>query len=176
MKTTNSTKSPNPNLENLFSYKKPKENDWLKVCLKKLTKRKFKIWYTMLLHFHQEHDLFITTLSLKELWIKLGALCHIKDHTCPDPYSISIHDYAEHWKKHPYYFFDVLTLSEIAINFAKHCDDNVVILARVAETLFLKDTRASYEYIMQTLDIPENPDESIDDLVLQTEEYLIQFP
>ena len=175
MKPAITKKHQHSDLENLFSFKKPIENDWLKVCLKQLSKRKFKIWYTMLLHFHQEHDLFITTLSLRNLWIKLGARCHIKDHTCPDPYSIPIHDYTEHWKKNPYYFFDVLSLSDIAILFAKHCNNNVVTLARFAEMLFLKDTRAAYEYLMQTLNLPENPEESLDELVSQTEEHVTRY-
>ena len=175
MKTTPSQETQSSNPENLFSYKKPIENTWLKVCLKQLNKRKFKIWYTMLVHFYQEHDLFITPLSFRDLWLKIGARCHVKDQTSPNPYSGQIHNYTEHWKQNPYFFFDILSLSDLSVQFSRYCDDNVEILARIAEMLFLKDTRAAYEYVIQALNLPENSEESIDDLVLQIEEHVARY-
>ena len=168
--------SATSNLDNLFSYKKPVEKDWLKVCLKQLSKRKFKIWFTMFTYLHRKYDLFITRLTFKDLWIKLGARCHIKDHTCPDPYDGPIEDFIEYWKKHPYYFFDVLTLNSIAELFPKHCTDHVEELARIAETLYLKDTRAAFEYIIRTLNLPDVSEEDLDKLARITEEYLVKFP
>jgi hypothetical protein len=42
--------------------------------------------------------------------------------------------------------------------------------------LYLKDTRAAFEYIIRTLNLPDVSEEDLDKLARITEEYLVKFP
>lgn len=139
----------------------------LKESLSRLDTHKFKLFYSILVHYWVKMKAFISAQSFLNLWCELNKLCYEVDESFPDPYDD--HELLKSYcQAHPYYFIDILDLGLIINLFCEHLDDRLDILANIITKLDTGDLWASYEYSNRVLDLNED----IDELVARTEQWM----
>lgn len=139
----------------------------LKEYMSRLDTHKFKLFYSILVHYWAKQKTFISSRNFFNLWCELNELCHEMDESFPDSYTdcALIKSYCQ---AHPYYFIDMLDLELIIKLFCEHCDDRLDILAQVINKLDTEGLRAAYAYSNEALGMSEN----IDELVSETEKWM----
>ena len=82
----------------------------LKESLSRLDTHKFKLFYSILVHYWVKMKAFISAQSFLNLWCELNKLCYEVDESFPDPYDD--HELLKSYcQAHPYYFIDILDLA-----------------------------------------------------------------
>ena len=142
----------------------------LKEHLYQLDKQQFKLFYGILVHCWASQKVFISTQNFRNLWCELNYLCSMADEGFPDPYD----DYELlrlFCQAHPYYFIDRLSPEIIVDLFCEYLNDQVDILATIAQKLHTEGLRAAYEYSNEFLGLTDDLEESI----AQAEEHVKMF-
>ena len=148
----------------------PPEQAQLKTYLRKLNKKKLKLFFGIIVHYWAKYKYFISNQSFLNLWCEFNSLCHELDEGFPDQYD-DHKAVTSFCKAHPYYFIDILTPKMVATLFCQHFDDRLDILANIVKKLHTEDLSAAYAYANEALGLNEN----IDELVGQNEEHVKAF-
>ena len=139
----------------------------LKECMMKLDAHKFKLFYSILVHYWVKMKAFISAQGFLNLWCELNYLCSEVDESFPDLYDD--HELLKSYcQAHPYYFIDILDLGLIINLFCEYLDDRLDILANIITKLDTGDLWASYAYSNEVLGLNED----IDELVAGTEKWM----
>ena len=138
----------------------------LRSKLERMDKEKFKLFYSILVHYWVTEKVFISKKNFFNLWCELNLMCSIVDEGFPDPYDhVLIRSYCQ---ARPFYFIDILDLRLIINLFCEHLDDRLDVLIQVLEKLDTEGLWAAYTYSNQALGLNEN----IDELVRLTEGHI----
>lgn len=141
----------------------------LRSKLERMDKEKFKLFYSILVHYWVKEKVFISKKNFFNLWCELNLMCSIVDEGFPDPYDhVLIKSYCH---ARPFYFIDILDLRLIINLFCEHLDDRLDVLIQVLEKLDTEGLWAAYEYINEAVGLFED----IDKLVSNTEKHLKEF-
>ena len=141
----------------------------LRSKLERMDKEKFKLFYSILVHYWVTEKVFISKKNFFNLWCELNLMCSIVDEGFPDPYDhVLIRSYCQ---ARPFYFIDILDLRLIINLFCEHLDDRLDVLIQVLEKLDTEGLWAAYTYSNQALGLNEN----IDELVRLTEGHIKGF-
>jgi hypothetical protein len=138
----------------------------LKEYMSRLDTQRFKLFYSIFVHYWVKHKVFISKQNFRNLWCELNLICSQVDESFPDPYDRDL--IKSYCQEHPYYFIDILDLRLIINLFCEHCDDRLDILTQVINNLDTEGLRAAYAYSNETLGLDEN----VDELVLGTEKWM----
>ena len=132
----------------------------LKRYMSKLDVQKFKLFYSILVHYWVKQKAFISSRIFFNLWCELNELCHEVDESFPDQYDDrkKITSYCKH---HPYYFIDILPPDLVLDLFCEHLDDRLDFLTGIAEKLDTEGLEATYEYINKALGLSDDVDELV---------------
>lgn len=134
-----------------------------------MDKEKFKLFYSILVHYWGKKKVFISKKNFFNLWCELNLVCSIVDEGFPDPYDhVLIKSYCQ---ARPFYFIDILDLRLIINLFCEHLDDRLDVLIQVLEKLDTEGLWAAYTYSNKALGLNEN----IDELVRLTEGHIKGF-
>ena len=150
-----------------MNYKDKMDKQRLKENLLKLDIKHLKLFFGMLVHYWVKYKLFISKRNFFNLWCELNKLCHEFDEGFPEPHDD--HDLLKSYcHAHPYYFIDILA-PELVINlFCEYLEEQLDILAIIAQKLHAEGLRAAYESSNKALGLSED----IDELVSGLEEHL----
>ena len=138
----------------------------LKEYMSRLDAHKFKLFYSILVHYWVKQKAFISSRNFFNLWCELNLICSEVDKSFPDPYDRKL--IKSYCQTHPFYFVDILHLRLIIKLFCEHCDDRLDILIQVINKLDTEGLRAAYAYSNEALGMSEN----IDELVSETEKWM----
>ena len=141
----------------------------LKEILLKLDKHQMKLFFGILVHCWACRKAFISTPNFRNLWCELNYLCSMVDEGFPDPYDNEL--LRSFCKAHPYYFIDRLSPEIIIDLFCEHLEEQLDILATIAQKLHSEGLRAAYECSNTALGLTDDLDESI----AQAEEHVKMF-
>lgn len=153
-----------------MSKKNKNDRTLLKENLYKLNSYQMKLFYGLLVHAWASQKVFISTQNFRNLWCELNYLCSMADEGLPDPYD----DYEllrSFCQAHPYYFIDRLSPEIIADLFCEYLNDQIDILATIAQKLHTEGLRAAYAYSNEALELTDDLEESI----AQAEEHVKAF-
>ncbi len=138
--------------------------------LRKLSPHQFKVFYGIFVHCWAHKKGFISKQNFFNLWCELNQLCHESDDSFPDAYDNHLEiKYFCH--AHPYYFIDILSIETISKLFSDYCDERLNILLHLVQTLYNQNSRAAYQYIIDTL----NLDHPVDEIVADSEAHIRYF-
>lgn len=153
-----------------MSKKNKNDRTLLKENLYKLNSYQMKLFYGILVHCWASQKAFISTQNFRNLWCELNYLCSMADEGFPDPYD----DYEllrSFCQAHPYYFIDRLSPEIIVDLFCEYLNDQIDILATIAQKLHTEGLRAAYAYSNEFLGLTDDLEESI----AQAEEHVKAF-
>lgn len=142
----------------------------LKESLFRLDTHKFKLFYSILVHYWVKMKAFISAQGFMNLWCELNYLCSEVDESFPDPYDD--HELLKSFcQTRPYYFIDILDPGLITGLFCEYLDDRLDVLATIADKLSTGDLWASWEYSNRVLGLSED----VDELVKESLEHLMTY-
>ena len=141
----------------------------LRSKLERMDKEKFKLFYSILVHYWVKEKVFISKKNFFNLWCELNLMCSMVDEGFPDPYDRGL--IKSYCQARPFYFIDILDLRLIINLFCEHLDDRLDVLIQVLEKLDTEGLWAAYAYSNKALGLNEN----IDELVWLTEGHIKGF-